>query len=65
MAADVSNLKINERTNIARPNLHESLKEEIQIEKIDLYQKENIRIGEIAGSAEYTMDEQFQNCQFS
>ena len=32
--------------------------------EIDLYQRANIRIGKIASSLEYRMDEQFQNCQF-
>ena len=31
--------------------------------EIDLYQNANIRIGEIASSAEYRMDEHFQNLQ--
>ena len=34
------------------------------MEKIDLYQRKNIRIGTIASSAEYRMEEQKQNCQF-
>ena len=44
---------------------YESLKQEIKIEKIDLYERENIiRIDGIASSAEYRMKEQFQNFQF-
>ena len=39
---------------------YESLKQEIKVEKINLYQKTNMRISEIASSAEYQMDEQFQ-----
>ena len=31
---------------------------------LDLYQRENMRNGEIASNAEYRMDKQFQNCQF-
>ena len=34
------------------------------MEKIDLYQRINMGIGKIASSAEYRMDESFQNCQF-
>ena len=41
-------------------NTHESLKKEIKIEKIDLYERADMRIGKIASSAEYQMDEQFQ-----
>ena len=43
---------------------YKSLKQEIKIEKIDLYQRANMRIDKIASSAEYRMDEQFENCQF-
>ena len=61
---DVSNLKINKRSNLERPNLRESLKLEIKIEnlvKSDLCQKANVSIGKIAKSAKYRMDEQFKN----
>ena len=34
------------------------------MEKINLYQKENTRISEIASSAKYRIDEQFQNCVY-
>ena len=37
----------------------------MKIEKIALYQTANMKIGKIASSAEYQMNEQFQNCQFS
>ena len=40
---------------------YESLKQKIKIEKIDLYRRANMRIGKIASSAEYRMDEKFQN----
>ena len=43
---------------------YESLKKEIKIEKIDFYQKVNMRIDKIASSAKYRMNEKFQNCQF-
>ena len=36
----------------------------MKIEKIDFYQKANMRIGKIASNAEYRMDKQFQSCQF-
>ena len=36
----------------------------MKIEKIDLYQTANMRIGKMASSAEYRMEEQFQNYQF-
>ena len=39
---------------------YESLKQEIKIEKINLYQMKNMRIGKIASSTEYQMDEKFQ-----
>ena len=39
-------------------------KKEIKIEKTDLYQTANIRIGKIASSAKYRMDDQFQNFLF-
>ena len=54
--ADFSNLKINERANIERPNLRESLQWEMKF-----ISKGNIKIGEIANGAKYRMDEQFQN----
>ena len=44
--------------------IYESLKQKIKIEKISLCQMANMRIGEIASSVEYRMDEQFENCQF-
>ena len=61
--ADFSNLKINERLNVQRLNLGIA-KIGNKIQKIDLYQQANMRIGEIVSSAEYRMDEPFQNCQF-
>ena len=45
--ADVSNLKINDRSNVER-RTYESLKKEIKIERIDLYQRANMRIGKIS-----------------
>ena len=42
--ADALNLKINERSNIERPNLR-LIKIGNKIEKIDLYQRANMRIG--------------------
>ena len=56
--SDVSNLKINERSNVKWPNLPVT-KIEIRTKKIDLYQRTNMRIGRIASSAEYRMDERF------
>ena len=54
--ADISNLKINERANVERPNLRESLQQ-----KMKFILKDNIKISKIANVAEYRMDEQFQN----
>ena len=38
---------------------YETLKQEIKIEKIDLYQRADMTIGKIASSVEHRMDEQF------
>ena len=54
--ADISNLEINERTNVEQPNLRESLQQ-----KMKFISKGNMKIGKIATVAEYQMDEQFQN----
>ena len=54
--ADISNLKINERANVERPNLRESLQK-----KMKLISKGNMKIRKIANGAEYRMDEHFQN----
>ena len=54
--ADISNLKINERANVERPNLRESLQQ-----KMKFILKGNIKISKIANGAEYRMDEQLQN----
>ena len=54
--ADIPNLKINERANVERPNLRESLQQEMEF-----ISKGNIKISEIANGAEFRMDEQFQN----
>ena len=54
--ADISNLKINERANVERPNLRESLKY-----KIKFILKGNMKISKIANGAKYRMDEQFKN----
>ena len=35
-----------------------------KIEKIDLNHSVNMRVGKISSSAEYRIDEEFQNCQF-
>ena len=43
---------------------YELLKQEIKIEKIDLYQGIYVRFGKIASNAEYRINEQFQNCTF-
>ena len=48
--ADVSNLKIPSRL---KRRAYESLKQEIKFEKIDLYQRGNMKIGKIASSAKY------------
>ena len=52
---DVLILKINERSNAERLNLRVT-ETGIKIEKYDLYQRINIRIGKTASSAEYWMD---------
>ena len=57
--ADISNLKINERANVERPNLRESLQQ-----KMKFILKDNVKISEIANGAEYRMDEQLQNLIF-
>ena len=44
--ADISNLKITERANIERPNLRESLQENIKF-----ISKGNMKIGQIANRA--------------
>ena len=54
--ADISNLKINERANVERLNLRESLKL-----KMKFVSKGNMKIGKITIGAEYRMDEQSQN----
>ena len=54
--ADISNLKINERANVERPNLRESLQY-----KMKFISKGNMKIGKIANGAGYRMDAQFQN----
>ena len=46
--ADISNLKINERLNVERPNLRESLQQ-----KMKFISKGNIKINKIANDAEY------------
>ena len=53
--ADISNLKINERANVERPNLRKSLQYKMESSK------GNIRISKIASGAEYRMDEQYQD----
>ena len=42
--ADVSNLKINERSNVERLRLCELLKWTIKIARIDLYQRAKLRL---------------------
>ena len=64
--ADVSNLKINERLNIERPNLPESLQQERHIEVIkhrNYYSlsKGRKEIQQIASGVKYRFDEWFQN----
>ena len=54
--ADISNLKINERANVERPNLRQSLQY-----KMKFISKGNMKIGEIVNDAEYRMDKQVQN----
>ena len=54
--ADIPNLKINERANVERPNLRESLQK-----KMKFILKGNMRIIKIANGAKYRMDEHFQN----
>ena len=49
-------LKINERANVERPNLRESLQQ-----KTKFISKGTMKIGKILNSAEYRMDAQFQN----
>ena len=61
--ADVSNLKINERSNVERPYLWVTKIENENWENwyVYIYWGANMRIGEISSSAEYWMDEQLQN----
>ena len=59
----ISNWKINERSNVERLNLR-VINIGKKIQKIDSYQRTNMRISKIANSAEYRMDEQFQGWQF-
>ena len=54
--ADILNLKINERANVERPNLRESLEY-----KMKLILKGNMKIRKIANGAEYRIDEHFKN----
>ena len=49
--ADISNLRINERAKVERPNLRKPLQ----------YKMKFMKISKIANGAEYRMDEQFQN----
>ena len=60
---DVSNWKIYKRS-MWNGRIYELLKSEIRNEKINLWQRANMRIGKMASSAEYRMDKQFQNFQF-
>ena len=53
---DISNLKINERANVDRPNLRESLQQ-----KMKFILKGNMKISKIVNGAEYQMGEHFQN----
>ena len=57
---DFLNLKIDERSNVEQLSLRDTKIENIKIEKIYLYQRENMRIGKTASSAEYRNDDQFQ-----
>ena len=61
--ADIFNFKINEHSNVERPNLWYTMIENKNLEdkEIHLHQRTNIRTGKIASGAEYRMDEQFQN----
>ena len=59
--AEVSNLKINERSN---DRTFESLKGEINIKKINSYQRVNMKIGKIASGAESWIDENFEFGKF-
>ena len=54
--ANISNLKINERLKVERPNLRVSLQQ-----KMKFISQGNMKIDKIAIGAEYRMDEQFQN----
>ena len=54
--AHISNLKINERANVERPNLRQSLQQKMKFILMD-----NIKNSKIANGAEYQMVEQFQN----
>ena len=54
--ADISNLKINKRANLERPNLRESLQS-----KMKFILKDNMKISKITNGTEYRMDEHFQN----
>ena len=58
MCLDVLDYSESYDTNISKfffPRKHSFLSEEAKIEKIDSYQRVNIRIGKFASSAEYRM----------
>ena len=64
--ANISNLKINDRSNVERPNLRittiENENWDVKASKfIYIYQRANMRMGKIASSAKYRMNKQFQN----
>ena len=54
--ADILNLKFNERANVERPNLRESLQW-----KMKFISNGNMKIGKSLNGTEYRMDEQSQN----
>ena len=63
--ANILNLKINERSNVERPNLRVTYNRKLKLRRksveIYSYERANMRIDNIASSAEYRMDKQFQN----
>ena len=55
--------KINERSNVERPNLRVTTmkNKNLENEEIYLHQRANMRTGKIASGTKYRMDEQFKN----
>ena len=54
---NVSNLKINKRLNVERPNLRGNENREDKTSKLFLYRRPSIRFSKIASGSEYRIDE--------